>query len=107
MKKLFYPLLMLAGYCYSIPGVPDYVDLAIAKKLVPDLLTCIHTAGGPTPDSQAKCATEFGNYNAALILLNNGKILEPNHDGYVSPFNWSQYDICEFQVGRLINDGIC
>ena len=108
MKKLIIPLLVLAGYSYALPGIPDYTNLEQAQGHAKFLLnTCIYTGGVLDPITKSKCDGEFSGYIGNLSALNNGLPLIINHDGYISPLIWSIYDLCMFETGRFINQGTC
>jgi len=102
MRKLFYIFFFLAyqGFCLSL--APDYVSLAVAGQKAKILLvTCL--VPNLEPSLQAYCSKEYGLYVASLTALAVPLPLQINLDGYVSPFAWSPYDICRFEVGRMIN----
>ena len=55
------------------------------------------------------CNNQYATYVGDLTQLQSPNPLTINLglDGYVSPYAWSAYDICKYEPGRLINDGIC
>lgn len=103
MIKLFYYLLfLLVIKAFSIPPAPNYMSLAVAQKKAAILLTtCL--VPNLQPELQAYCSKEYALYLTNLAALAAPMPLQFNPDGYVSPFIWSPYDICRFEVGRMIN----
>ena len=70
--------------------------------------SCIDTPPVTSPQI-AWCTGHYATYVGYLTQLQapNPLTINLGLDGYVSPYAWSVYDICRYEPGRLINDGIC
>ncbi len=60
-----------------------------------------------TPEQEALCLELYTNYRACLVSLQEPLPLSVNKAGYISPYAESPYDICKWEVARLINDVVC
>ena len=107
MKKLVILLIPMTINAFALS--PLDATLANAKSEAISIKnTCILTPPVTSPQI-IWCNSHYSTYVNYLKVLQAPMPLTINlgTDGYVSPYAWSPYDICMYEPGRLINEGIC
>lgn len=78
-----------------------------AAKLIADelLIPCVLVPPEEDPIAMAACSDLYVEYIGELMILQ--PLLTLNLDGYESPYSESLFDICRFQVTRLVIPNLC
>ncbi len=108
MKNLAIFLIAVSSYSYAIVDPLETTLIKAKNEAVSVKVTCIDTP--PVTSQQvAWCHSHYSIYTNYLTQLQAPNPLTVNlgNDGYTSPYSWSPYDICRYEPGRLINEGLC
>lgn len=107
MRKLVIFFILVAMKAFAV--IPNEVALANAKDEAVSIKSSCISMPPVTPAQVNWCNAHLAIYINYLAILQAPFSLTINigTDGYISPYIWSPYDICKYEPGRLINEGLC
>ncbi len=105
MKRLSLFLLMtfaLASNAMAL--VVDEALIALANKQGVNIHNMCIAKPPVKPDAIAACATLYTRYTATLNAVNAPLAIVPSIDP--SPYSWSPFDICRYEVAHMVFNSI-